>query len=630
MPNIETQIITNPPVTNGQNQNKRKYIRKPTKDDPTRPRVIRRTRNTSKSVTNTVLSQTEQSTMDTKKTPTSPMSPAQTMTKRTGSTTANADLGQISVVGTNGRQLPPKEGINQENIADRFVEFIMYCNPSAPGTLDTAALIRSFNAVPKSDGKVFQTWSLYQLVGKHYSGEIRTWTKLAQKLGVVRTPEASPQKIQQYAVRLKKWMASVHVDAYFDYLLSRSNEYYQMPQKNPIEASDDESDVVLKLIKRAGSKRQKRKYTRKSTNTSGDGTANEDASRGIDNVELDDDVHFESEEVDEGVDSKHRIKRSKHSYSDDNEGSEEEDDKDPWAIGYDEEKSERPVETTGTGQRRKNVVQVGFGPRWVKDEAEEEVENIVGGRLGVNKEGNPENDSSRYYRQYPSQFASNFLPHLIEPNKGSNIPTPNPSPTLPDMNLSSGNDAGIKRVLSHSGATSGAGTQKLRWRSISVGGGPVPTGFKSSAAAQSYLTTSSNVPSSSQKEQKKKQDAGQSVNAPTMARQISWTNSGGSIPAMPSGNNIANIPNEQQQSTGDQNFANMFLPTSIPSNDDGETIKVLQEKLVRAVGMLEDSQRKIKMYENLVRKRDEDVRQRVIQEIKNDVNGVFERWQQRQ
>ncbi|CAI2171103.1 2631_t:CDS:2 [Funneliformis geosporum] len=559
MSNNETQTMTKPPTINGQNQTKRKYIRKPNKDDSSRPRVIRRTRNTSKSVTNNILSQPEQSTMAARKAPSTSMSPAQIIARRTGSTTANVDLSQISVVGTNGRQLPSKEGINQENIADRFVEFIMYCNPSAPGTLDTAALIRSFNAVPKSDGKVFQTWSLYQLVGKHYAGEIRTWTKLAQKLGVVRTPEASPQKIQQYAVRLKN--CAKYEYAYFDYLLSRSNEYYQMPQKNPIEASDDESDVVLKLIKRAGSKRQKRKYTRKSTNASGDGTTNEDASR----------------------------------------GSEEEDDKDPWAEGYDEEKSERPVETTGTGQRRKNVVQVGFGPRWVKDDAEEKDENIVGGRLGINKEGNPENDSSRYYRQYPSQFASN-LPHLIEPNNGSNIPTPNPSPTLPDMNLSSGNDAGIKRVLSHSGATSGAVTQKLRWRSISVGGGP---------------------------EQKKKQDAGQAVNAPTMARQNSWTNSGGSNPAMPSANNVANIPNEQL-STGEQNFAEMFFPTSTHSSDDVETIKVLQEKLVRAVGMLEDSQRKIKMLENLVRKRDEDVRQRVIQEIKDEVNGVFEQWQQRQ
>lgn len=434
-------------------------------------------------------------------------------------------------------------------------------------------------------------------------------------------------------------MASVHVDAYFDYLLSRPNDYYQLPQRNPTDASDDESDVVLKLIKRAGSKRQKRKYTRRNTNTSNtsandDGTTNpEGVSRG-NTTELDDEAHFESEEVDEGAD-KHRGKRVRASYSDD--GSEEEDDKDPWMdIDGEEDDHERPSESTGTNpnpnpnpspnpnpnpsqtqnqnQRRKSVVQVGYCQNWVKDYVkEEESENIVG---GVRKEANPENDSSRYYRQYPSQFA------LIEPKNGSNIPTPNPSPTtLPVMSLSSGNITGNKRVLSHSGATGGAGTQ-LRWR-ISTG----PVHAVKSSADESYLTTS---PSSSQKDQsKKKQEPvqtlppGQTVldlRQPPMAPQ----------PSIRPPRNFANtnIPNEQQQQqfTDGKNYAEMLLPSVLPSNDK-ETITMLQKNLVSAIGMLEDSQRKIKMLNDLVRQREDDVRQRVVRALKTEVNTVIEKFQ---
>jgi hypothetical protein len=422
-------------------------------------------------------------------------------------------------------------------------------------------------------------------------------------------------------------MASVHVDAYFDYLLSRPNDYYQLPQRNPTDASDDESDVVLKLIKRAGSKRQKRKYTRRNTNTSNtsandDGTTNpEGISRG-DTTELDDEAHFESEDVDEGAD-KHRGKRVRASYSD--EGSEEEDDKDPWSmdVDNDDEDHERPSESTGTiqnpnqsqnqNQRRKSVVQVGYCQNWVKDNVkEEESEKIVG---GVRKEANPENDSSRYYRQYPSQFA------LIEPKNGSsNIPTPNPSPTtLPVMSLSSGNITGNKRVLSHSGATGGAGTQ-LRWR-ISTG----PVHAVKSSADESYLTTS---PSYSQKDQsKKKQEPvqtlppGQTVldlRQPQMAPQ----------PNVRPPRNFANtnIPNEQQQFTDGKNYAEMLLPSVLPSNDK-ETITMLQKNLVSAIGMLEDSQRKIKMLNDLVRQREDDVRQRVVRALKNEVNTVIEKFQ---
>ncbi|CAG8725575.1 12593_t:CDS:1, partial [Ambispora leptoticha] len=48
------------------------------------------------------------------------------------------------------RGLPQKD-VTRANIADRYLEFILYCNPSAPSDLDVSSLIRSFNSVPKSD-----------------------------------------------------------------------------------------------------------------------------------------------------------------------------------------------------------------------------------------------------------------------------------------------------------------------------------------------------------------------------------------------------------------------------------------------------------------------------------------------
>src|SRR5436190_13356234 len=116
---------------------------------------------------------------------------------------------------------------------------------------------------------------------------------------------------------------------------------------------------------------------------------------------------------------------------------------------------------------------------------------------------------------------------------------------MPDMSLSSGIVTGNKRVLSHSGATGGAGTQKLRWR-ISTG----PTHAVRSSADESYLTTS---PSSSQKEPKKKQDAGQ-VREPREPRQP---------PMARPPRNIANVSNDQQIA----NFAEMLLPSTLPNND---------------------------------------------------------------
>lgn len=71
---------------------------------------------------------------------------------------------------------------------------------------DSAELRRIFRAPPKSDGKSFSTFTLFQLIRKLENKEIKTWAQLAIDLGV--EPPAlekgqSAQKVQQYAVRLK-------------------------------------------------------------------------------------------------------------------------------------------------------------------------------------------------------------------------------------------------------------------------------------------------------------------------------------------------------------------------------------------------------------------------------------------
>ena len=68
---------------------------------------------------------------------------------------------------------------------------------------DTTELQRAFRLPPKSDGKTFNVFELFQLIAKLEQKEIKTWTKLAIELGVERTPDQSAQKVQQYAVRLK-------------------------------------------------------------------------------------------------------------------------------------------------------------------------------------------------------------------------------------------------------------------------------------------------------------------------------------------------------------------------------------------------------------------------------------------
>lgn len=105
-----------------------------------------------------------------------------------------------------GRRVLPDRSVTDETLDDAYVDFIMYCNPSVPLDTDTTELRKIFRAPPKSDGNLFSTFTLFELIRKLELKELKTWAQLAIILGV--EPPAldkgqSSQKVQQYAVRLK-------------------------------------------------------------------------------------------------------------------------------------------------------------------------------------------------------------------------------------------------------------------------------------------------------------------------------------------------------------------------------------------------------------------------------------------
>jgi hypothetical protein len=100
----------------------------------------------------------------------------------------------------------PSPNITNATIDDAYVAFIFYCNPAIPLDTDASELRIGFRAPPKSDGKQFSIFTLFELIRKLELKELKTWVQLALELGV--EPPAlgkgqSAQKVQQYAVRLK-------------------------------------------------------------------------------------------------------------------------------------------------------------------------------------------------------------------------------------------------------------------------------------------------------------------------------------------------------------------------------------------------------------------------------------------
>ncbi|TPX10580.1 uncharacterized protein E0L32_008466 [Thyridium curvatum] len=135
--------------------------------------------------------------------------------------------------GMSARASLPDRNVVAASIEDAYVAFILYCNPAVPLDADSSALRESFRTPPKSGGKSFSTFTLFELIRKLETKEIKTWAELALKLGVEPPDQdkgQSSQKIQQYAVRLKRWMHSMHVDAFFEYLLGNHHPYWtQIP-----------------------------------------------------------------------------------------------------------------------------------------------------------------------------------------------------------------------------------------------------------------------------------------------------------------------------------------------------------------------------------------------------------------
>ncbi|MCJ1415391.1 hypothetical protein MMC32_001723 [Xylographa parallela] len=125
------------------------------------------------------------------------------------------------------RSLPSAE-IDNESVDEAYVQFIFYCNPSIPLTTDTTELKRGFRSMPKTDGNSFDTFALFLLIKKLEAKEIETWSQLVIELGVEPPDTAknqSSQKVQQFAVRLKRWLHAFHIDAFFQYCLGRPTPY---------------------------------------------------------------------------------------------------------------------------------------------------------------------------------------------------------------------------------------------------------------------------------------------------------------------------------------------------------------------------------------------------------------------
>jgi hypothetical protein len=137
--------------------------------------------------------------------PTTPSDASSAATARFPNTPQSHQKQLLPAYTPTDRSLPSRD-VNDANIDNAYVAFILYCNPSVPLTTDTSELRRGFRAPPKSDGKSFSTFTLLELIRKFENKEIRTWTSLAIQLGVeppMMAKNQSAQKVQQYAVRLK-------------------------------------------------------------------------------------------------------------------------------------------------------------------------------------------------------------------------------------------------------------------------------------------------------------------------------------------------------------------------------------------------------------------------------------------
>ncbi|KAK9454079.1 ARS binding protein 2-domain-containing protein [Dipodascopsis uninucleata] len=182
---------------------------------------------------------------------------------------SDRELPKISLVSNTAKDVEGRLG-------DAYVQFILYCNPAIPLSIDTSELRRVFSMVPRSDGKAFQISRLLDLLRLFDYGEIKTWTQLVTDLGVQRQPDQSAQKIQQYAVRLKRWMRAMHIDSFFEYCMQKPHAYYkQVPDPRfPTLAIRDgvplEEDLAIKALFPTSKIRRTRKSSEMDATLSGD------------------------------------------------------------------------------------------------------------------------------------------------------------------------------------------------------------------------------------------------------------------------------------------------------------------------------------------------------------------------
>jgi hypothetical protein len=104
------------------------------------------------------------------------------------------------------RRTLPERDVTEATIEDAFVRFIFYCNPGLPLYPDTQSLREAFRNPPRSGGRIFSPYRVYELVKEFYQKDIKTWTELTIKLGVEPpdpSKDESTQKVAQYGVRLK-------------------------------------------------------------------------------------------------------------------------------------------------------------------------------------------------------------------------------------------------------------------------------------------------------------------------------------------------------------------------------------------------------------------------------------------
>lgn len=107
---------------------------------------------------------------------------------------------------TQSPRILPSVEISPENVEDAYVQFMFYCNPFISTAIDTTELRKGFRSPPKTDGKTFDTFVLFELIKKLNNKEIETWSQLVIELGVEPpdiSKNQSTQKVQQFAVRLK-------------------------------------------------------------------------------------------------------------------------------------------------------------------------------------------------------------------------------------------------------------------------------------------------------------------------------------------------------------------------------------------------------------------------------------------